>query len=130
EAWVDVAAEVEITPSRPAVLRLGRQRVAVLRNDEGQLWAVDDRCPHEGYPLTQGQLRGCTLTCAWHNFKFDLRDGRCLKGDEAVAVYPVRVVGGRVEVDPRPAADEGAVERGLQRLHEGVGERRPGQIAR
>ncbi|MCX4240320.1 Rieske 2Fe-2S domain-containing protein [Paraliomyxa miuraensis] len=130
EVWVDVAAEAEITPSHPVVLRQGRRRLAVLRNEAGELWAVDDRCPHEGYPLAQGQLRGCTLTCAWHNFKFDLRDGRCLKGDESVAVYPVRVVDGRVQVDARPPADEGAKARGLQRLAEGMLERRLGQIAR
>jgi nitrite reductase/ring-hydroxylating ferredoxin subunit len=130
DAWVDVAAAVEITPSQPAVLRLGRRQLAILRNEEGQLWAVDNRCPHEGYPLAQGQLRGCTLTCAWHNFKFDLRDGRCLKGDEAVAVFPVRVVDGRVQVDPREAHDDGAVARGLQRLREGLHERKLGQLAR
>lgn len=130
DAWVDVAAEVEITPSQPAVLRLGAQQLAVLRNEEGQLWAVDNRCPHEGYPLAQGQLRGCTLTCAWHNFKFDLRDGRCLKGDEAVAVFPLRVVGGRVQVDPRPPRDDGAIDRGLARLREGMLERKLGQQAR
>lgn len=130
DAWVDVAADVEITVSQPAVLRLGRRQLAIVRNDEGELWALDNRCPHEGYPLAQGQLRGCTLTCAWHNFKFDLRDGRCLKGDEAVAVFPVRVVDGRVQVDPREAQDDGAVARGLARLQEGLLERKLGQLAR
>ncbi|MCA9649851.1 MAG: Rieske (2Fe-2S) protein [Myxococcales bacterium] len=128
--WVDVAAQDELTVEHPAVLQHGRQRIAVIRAEDGRLFALDDRCPHEGYPLAQGQLRGCTLTCAWHNFKFDLRDGRCLKGDEAVTVYPVRVRDGRVQVDPRPPQDEGAWERGLQRLHEGLLERRLGQVAR
>lgn len=130
DAWVDVAAEAEVTVSQPAVLRLGRRQLAILRNEEGTLWAVDNRCPHEGYPLAQGQLRGCTLTCAWHNFKFDLRDGHCLKGDEAVAVFPVRVVDGRVQVDPREPADDGAVARGMERLREGLLERKLGQLAR
>jgi nitrite reductase/ring-hydroxylating ferredoxin subunit len=130
DAWLDVAADAEITPSQPVVLRVGRRQLAILRNEEGQLWAVDNRCPHEGYPLAQGQLRGCTLTCAWHNFKFDLRDGRCLKGDEAVAVFPVRVIDGRVQVDPRQPEDDGAVDRGLARLHEGLAERKLGQLAR
>jgi nitrite reductase/ring-hydroxylating ferredoxin subunit len=130
DAWIDVAADTEITPSQPAVLRRGSQQLAILRNEEGELWAVDNRCPHEGYPLSQGQLRGCTLTCAWHNFKFDLRDGACLKGDEAVAVFPVRVIDGRVQVDPRPPRDDGAIDRGLARLREGMLERKLGQLAR
>ncbi len=130
QAWVDVAAETEITPSTPRLVKLGRRQLAVLRDEDGQLRAVDNRCPHEGYPLIQGHVRGCTLTCAWHNFKFDLRDGRCLKGDEPVAVYPVRVSGGRVQVDPREVVDQGAVDRGIARLREGLGERKLGQVAR
>lgn len=128
--WVDVAGDSEITMERPALLRQGRQQVVVMRGEDGRLYALDNRCPHEGYPLAQGQLRGCTLTCAWHNFKFDLRDGRCLKGDESVAIYPVRVREGRVQVDPRESVDEGAVERGLSRLHEGLLEQSLGQVAR
>jgi len=130
EGWIDAGADDEITVDHPVVVKQGRRQLAVLRDARGRLFALDNRCPHEGYPLVQGQLRDCTLTCAWHNFKFDLRDGRCLKGDEAVAVYPVRVRAGRVEIDARPRADEGAVERGLARLHEGLLERRVGQVAR
>ncbi|MCA9708936.1 MAG: Rieske 2Fe-2S domain-containing protein, partial [Myxococcales bacterium] len=128
--WIDVAAEAEVTAEHPVVVRRGRQQLVVMRDEDGGLHALDNRCPHEGYPLAQGQVRGCTLTCAWHNFKFDLRDGRCLKGDEAVAVYPLRVAEGRVLVDPRAAVDEGAVARGLERLREGLLERRLGQAAR
>ncbi len=130
DPWVDVAADAEITPSTPVVVRHGSLRVAVLRNDEGTLLAVDDRCPHEGYPLAQGQLRGCVLTCAWHNFKFDLRTGACIKGDEAVAVFPVRVADGRVQVDPRLPVDENAVDRGFERLRDAVWNARRGQVAR
>ncbi|MEM9461731.1 MAG: Rieske (2Fe-2S) protein [Myxococcota bacterium] len=129
-AWIDVAADAEITAERPAVVRHGRQQLAVMRDDSGCLRAFDNRCPHEGYPLVQGQLRGCTLTCTWHNFKFDLRDGRCLKGDEPLTIHPVRVKDGRVQVDPRLPVDEGAVDRELARLHEGLLERRLGQVAR
>ncbi len=130
DEWVDVAADADITMERPSVVRLGTQQLALLRDEQGRLHALDNRCPHEGYPLVQGQLRGCTLTCAWHNFKFDVRDGRCLKGDEAVVVYPIRVRDGRVQVDPRIPEDEGAVDRELARLHEGLLERKLGQVAR
>ncbi|MCH9686746.1 MAG: Rieske 2Fe-2S domain-containing protein [Deltaproteobacteria bacterium] len=130
QPWVDVAADDEITPSSPCVVRLGRLQLAVLRDDDGHLHALNNRCPHEGYPLAQGYVRGCTLTCAWHNFKFDLRDGQCLMGDEPVGVFPVRVCDGRVQVDPREPADEGAVERGMARLGSALLERKLGQIAR
>ncbi|MEM7160238.1 MAG: Rieske 2Fe-2S domain-containing protein [Myxococcota bacterium] len=130
DAWVDVAAPEELTVDSPSLVKLGKRQLAVLRTEDGDLFAIDNRCPHEGYPLVQGQVRGCTLTCAWHNFKFDLRDGRCLKGDEAVAVYPVRVHEGRVQVDARPPVEEGAVDKGFAGLEQGLLERRMGQVAR
>ena len=84
------------------VFKRGREQVAVFRLDEDALYAVDNRCPHEGYPLVQGALKDCTLTCRWHNYKFDLRDGACLKGDESVRTFPVRVADGVVELDLTP----------------------------
>ncbi|MFG0320511.1 MAG: Rieske (2Fe-2S) protein, partial [Planctomycetota bacterium JB042] len=77
------------------------------RTDDGEAFALDNRCPHEGYPLSTGELKGERLTCSWHNWKFDVRDGRCLVGGEGVRHYPVREVGGALEVDladPDPAA--------------------------
>jgi len=66
---------------------------------EGEVFALDNRCPHEGYPLAQGTLKGRALTCSWHNWKFDVGDGRCTLGGEGVRTYPVRVRAGQVEVD-------------------------------
>lgn len=61
--------------------------------------ALDDRCPHQGYPLSQGSVRDGVLTCEWHNWKFDLQTGGCLFGGEPVRRYPTRVVEGRVHLD-------------------------------
>jgi nitrite reductase/ring-hydroxylating ferredoxin subunit len=78
-------------------------QVAVFHTADG-VFAVDNRCPHQGYPLVQGVVAGCVLTCQWHNYKFDLRDGACVMGEEGVRSYPVRVVEGQVEVDLAPPA--------------------------
>jgi nitrite reductase/ring-hydroxylating ferredoxin subunit len=77
-------------------------QVAVFHRPEG-VYAIDNRCPHQGYPLLQGAVSGCIVTCQWHNFKFDLRDGACVLGEEAVRSYPVRVVDGQVEIDLSPS---------------------------
>ena len=82
------------------VFKAADKQLAVFRRDEATVYAVDNRCPHEGYPLAQGTIKDTVLTCAWHNFKFDLRDGRCLFGDEAVRWYPTRVVAGALEIKP------------------------------
>lgn len=93
------AFPLEVLPEGAAkVLAVGALKLAVFRVGDA-VYAVDNACPHEGYPLAQGKLSGCVLTCNWHNFRFDLRDGRCLVGEEAVRAYPARVVEGRVQVD-------------------------------
>jgi len=81
-------------------------KLVVVRADADTVAALDNRCPHEGYPLSQGQLDGGTLTCCWHNWKFNVADGACLMGGEGAKTWPSRVVGGAVEVDvsePDPA---------------------------
>ncbi len=98
--WVELGAEAEIPP-RGVVLRKDGEgrRYAVFRAD-GAIQVLDDRCPHEGYPLSQGELRDGVLTCAWHNWKFDGCSGDCVFGGEAVRRYPVRIERGRVLIDP------------------------------
>ena len=53
--------------------------------------ALDHACPHEGYGLTQGELNGDLLTCAWHNWKFRVTDGACVQGEEGVRTHDVDV---------------------------------------
>jgi len=104
--WKPVLALEELDPAGVRAVKVGGRQLAVGRDGEGAVFALDNHCPHEGYPLAQGDLAGCTLTCAWHNWKFDVRDGSCILGGEAVRAYPVRVRAGRVEVDlaePDPA---------------------------
>ncbi len=83
------------------------EKLLVVRQDDGGVSVVDGRCPHEGYPLSDGVLDGCVLTCAWHNWKFDLRTGDSTLGGEGVRRWPSRVVEGQIEVEltgPDPAA--------------------------
>ena len=75
----------------------GKRFTCVRLGDE--VHVLDDRCPHQGYPLSQGKLREGTLTCSWHNWKFDVRTGDCEFGGEGVRRYPSRVEEGRVLVD-------------------------------
>jgi nitrite reductase/ring-hydroxylating ferredoxin subunit len=87
------------------MLRAAGRRLALVRTADG-VFALDNACPHEGYALTQGEVKGGELTCAWHNWKFRLADGRCVLGEEDVRSYPVTIAGGEVLVDvtdPDPA---------------------------
>ena len=63
---------------------------------EGKAHALANTCPHEGNPLVEGDLLGPTLTCAYHNWRFDLETGACLFGDEPARVYPAEVRDGEI----------------------------------
>ncbi|MFT5680689.1 MAG: nitrite reductase/ring-hydroxylating ferredoxin subunit [Myxococcota bacterium] len=112
------------------LFKQGREQVAVFRPSDAEIFAVDNRCPHEGYPLIQGSRDGCTLTCCWHNYKFDLRTGSCLKGDEAVRTYPVRIAEGSVELDLTPPDPTAAIPAYWASLAEGLHAYRVGQSVR
>ena len=65
-----------------------------LFNVKGKFFAVKEACPHAEYPLTKGHLKGPIVSCASHNWQFDLRTGECLRGGEGVWIrtFPVDVV--------------------------------------
>jgi len=66
---------------------------------EGEVFALDNRCPHEGNPLVQGDVLGRTLVCAFHGWRFDLETGSCLSGLRPVRHYPVAIVGNRAVIE-------------------------------
>ncbi len=119
----------DLAPGAGRAVTIDDDHLAVFHADGG-FYAVDARCPHEGYPLAKGDVVGCTLTCRWHNFKYDLRDGRCLVGDEAVRTYPLRVVDGRIEVDLTPPPRDAAIAAAWASLDGAMERRKLGQAAR
>lgn len=128
--WVDAFAQSDLSRGAVKLFVSGSERVAIIRTDDDELFAVDDRCPHEGYPLVQGDLKGTTLTCCFHNFKFDVRNGDCLKGAENVRTFPVRVQSGTVQVDVAPPDRAAAVPGLLDSLQDGLLQKRLGQATR
>ncbi|WP_437601195.1 Rieske (2Fe-2S) protein [Sorangium sp. So ce590] len=94
--WIDLGPLSEFPADEPVLRKdgAGRRFACVLRG--GEVHALDDRCPHQGYPLSEGALRGGVLTCAWHNWKFDLASGACAFGGEPVRRYATRIDGDRV----------------------------------
>ncbi len=92
------------------------QRFTCVREGE-QIHVLADRCPHQGYPLSQGVAKDGVLTCNWHNWKFAVASGACEFGGEGVRRYPSHVADdGHVIVDLRvDVAKEGARLRGSMR---------------
>ncbi len=123
-------ADVADLDGRPKVVRVGGKQIALFRVED-RFYAVDNRCPHQGYPLAQGTVRDGTLTCDWHNWKFNLDDGRCiLRGSEDVRSYAVTIVDGRVCLDLTDAPVEAQMARHLESLGRGLKSFDTGAMAR
>lgn len=100
--------------------------LAIFKSDD-KFYAVDNRCPHMGYPMSEGSVRDGVLICHWHHWEFDLKSGGCFlaSGDDLKA-FPVEArddgylyVGlarGEREAAKRRVIDRGkrALERGLK----------------
>jgi len=71
----------DIPPGKARAVVLEKFRIAVF-NVDGTFYAVKDACPHAEYPLSKGVTTGGEVTCSSHNWKFDLKTGKCLKGGE------------------------------------------------
>src|SRR5579863_1735996 len=99
-------SESELRESGRKVIRRAGKQVLLLAVGNRQ-FAIANRCPHEGYPLSEGtEGPGCVLTCNWHNWKFDLSSGAALVGRDPVRTYPVEARGGEIFVDlADPPAD-------------------------
>ena len=74
--------------------------VAVFRNDQDQVFALLDRCPHKGGPLSQGIVFGTSVACPLHNWTISLEDGTARAPDEGCAVtFACKVEAGVVSLD-------------------------------
>jgi nitrite reductase/ring-hydroxylating ferredoxin subunit len=99
-------------------VRVAGHSLALFFHD-GRVHAVDNRCPHMGFPLHRGTLQDGILTCHWHHARFDLESGGTFDqfADEA-RVFPVEVRDGEVWVDLSPRGNRPTYLR--QRLREGL----------
>ncbi|MEX1125796.1 MAG: Rieske 2Fe-2S domain-containing protein [Acidimicrobiia bacterium] len=128
--WVAATGIDDLAVGGRKLFRHYDKRIAIFRT-ERDVYAVDNRCPHQGYGLLQGDMRGETLTCAWHNWKFELDEGgHCSFGGEAVRSYPVKVGQGQVFVDVTDPTAEVLAPQLFQSLLEAMGEVDIGRMAR
>jgi len=102
-AWVDVCPADELPPGAMKLVPNGQFDAVGVYNCEGQLRAIEDRCSHDDGPLCEGDWEPgeCIVTCPRHGARFDLATGRplSLPAIVPVAVFPVRVEDGIVQVD-------------------------------
>ncbi len=128
--WIRAVELARLKPSRPIAVKLGGKHIALFLH-RGEIFACNNRCPHEGYPLVEGALDAdCVLTCHWHNWKFDLKTGATIYGGDNLRRYPVKVEAGAVWLDIRDPPPPERVERALEHLGHAMAEYDTARIAR
>ena len=85
EPWKALCALEEIPALGSRVVDTARGRLAVFRTADDRVFALDDRCPHKGGPLSQGIVSGERVTCPLHGWLIELDSGRAVAPDEGCA---------------------------------------------
>ena len=95
------AGSLEELKAKGRLVVHGPHRPILVVHDKGHVFALDNRCPHMGFPLDRGSVEDGTLTCHWHHARFDLASGCTfdLWADD-VPTCPTQVRDGEVWVRP------------------------------
>ncbi len=95
--WIAVGHADDIPPRGARVVTAPGGDIAVFKAADGTIFALRDRCPHKGGPLSQGIVHGEAVTCPLHNWVISLRSGEAQGADKGcVPKIPVRIEGGKV----------------------------------
>lgn len=117
--FIKVSTLTELKKSGVKVVKGEGNAIAVVYH-EGRVYAVDNRCPHMGFPLHMGSLCDGILTCHWHHARFDLDSGGTLDPwADDVATYRTEIRDGVVWVESLPQ-DRKRLQHHRDRLREGL----------
>ncbi len=98
--WFDIGP-VEKIPQRGArVVKTPRRNIAVFRTAGDEIFAVENRCPHKGGPLSDGIVHGRKIACPLHGWVIDLESGSAAAPDNGcVRTFPVKIENGRIYLE-------------------------------
>ena len=99
--WMDVVADNALADGEHIVVDVDGVDVALFKID-GQFYAIEDVCSHDGTEIASGDLEGDEIVCPRHGARFCVKTGevKCAPAYENIASYPVRVESGRVLIGP------------------------------
>lgn len=98
--WVTLGALADIPPQGARVVRTSKGDIAVFRTVDDQVFALRDRCPHKGGPLSEGIVYGLRVACPLHNWSIDLASGEAVPPDQGCAErFEVRIEDGLVKLN-------------------------------
>lgn len=130
KGWINLGPVPELTEKGRHVLKVDGLQIALFKTEDG-LFAINNRCPHEGYPLAEGTLNdGCTLACNWHGWAFNLKTGKAIQGRDPVRTYDMRTDEKDIWIDLTPPQPEELAARAFDELEEAMAEHDYDRIAR
>jgi 3-phenylpropionate/trans-cinnamate dioxygenase ferredoxin component len=98
--WIDVCSESELQPGERKIVSTDVAEIAVF-NLDGELFAIEDVCTHDGGELATGRCDGDQIICPRHGARFCIRNGKALTAPayENIETFPVRFEQGHVQID-------------------------------
>lgn len=108
--WTEIGHMDDIPRLGARVVRTSKGDIAIFRNADDEIFAIEDRCPHRGGPLSQGIVHGRRVTCPMHDWAIELSDGKAVAPDVGCAEhYSVTVKDGvislHLEADAAPGLE-------------------------
>ena len=98
--WIEVGSVEDIPALGARVVKNGDQNIAVFRNANDEVFAVNDECPHKKGQLSQGIVHGQSVTCPLHNWRIDLTTGEAMGLDEGcTGHYASKVENGKIFIE-------------------------------
>ena len=105
ENWIPIGRLDDIPRQGARVVVTSAGDIAVFRTADDEVFALADRCPHKGGPLSQGIVHGKRVTCPLHNFVIELESGKAVAPDEGCThSHPAKVENGVVWLSVRQTA--------------------------
>ncbi len=128
--WTNAGQLPSLTKMGRALFKHSGHQIVVF-DVEGQLFAVNNRCPHEGYPLMEGVIqKDCKLSCSWHSWSFDLTNGDAVQGRDPLRTYPIERRGDNIWIDLTPIPQATLAAKAWDELGEAMSEHDYTRIAR
>ncbi len=107
DKWIEVGTIADIPRDGARVVKTPLGDIAVFRTLQDEIFALRDKCPHKGGPLSQGIIFGRTVACPLHNWNIALETGIAVAPDEGCAAsFPIRLDGEKVLLSLTPKAEQ------------------------
>ncbi len=95
--WIEVGTINDIPRQGARVVRSSGGDIAVFRTDQDEIFALRDKCPHKGGPLSQGIVHDNKVACPLHNWNISLNTGLAVSPDKGCAArYPIKIEGDKI----------------------------------